>query len=452
MPSPSASKSFDVTHRSVLAIAVPMTLAYLSTPLLGIVDTAVIGQLGVAALIGGIAIGGIIFDLVFAMFNFLRSGTTGLTAQAYGANDQAEVKATFLRAMLIAVSAGTAIVLLQSPLLSLSLAFMGGSAEVQEATTRYFEIRINSAPFLLANYAVLGWFLGLGRATTGLALQLFLNGLNIALSILFVIGFGWSIEGVALATVLSEILALLFGIGLVLRATKNTQWPGLAVVFDKHLLMRMLNLNRDIMIRSLALVFAFMFFTARSADQGDAILAANAILQKFFIVGGHFLDGLATAAEQLVGRAIGAGRRRPFDRAVFITLIWSFALSGGLAVFYIAAGPLLIDLMTVSQDVREIARSYVLWAALTPLFAVLAFQMDGVFIGATWSKDMRNMMLLSLMIFIAAYYLLFPLWQNHGLWLALELFLSLRGISLAFICRHRADQTFGKSQPSRLFS
>ncbi|WP_417685130.1 MATE family efflux transporter [Roseibium sp.] len=442
MTASTTSQPFSVTHRGVLAIAVPMTLAYLSTPLLGVVDTAVIGRLGDAALVGGIAIGGVIFDLVFTTFNFLRSGTTGLTAQAFGAGDQSEIRATFLRAMIIAIVAGLAVVLLQAPLLEIGLAFLGGSEEVQNATRRYFEIRIISAPLLLANYAILGWFLGLGRATTGLMLQLILNGINIVLSILFVVGLDWSIEGVALATVLSELVAVICGVGLVLHATRGTPWPAMDVVLDRRLLMRMMAVNRDIMIRSFSLLFAFAFFTARSADQGDVMLATNAILEKFFIVGGYFLDGLATAAEQLSGRAIGARYRPAFDRTIHLTAIWSFVLAGLLALFYLLLGPYLFDLMTVSPDVREMGRIYLPWAAVTPLFGVLAFLMDGVFIGATWSRDMRNMMLLSLAVFIAAYYVLFPLMGNHGLWLALEIFLGLRGISLGLICRRRADTAF----------
>jgi MATE family multidrug resistance protein len=441
----SGGRAFAVTHRSVLAIAIPMTLAYLSTPLLGVVDTAVIGRLGDAALVGGIAIGGIIFDLVFTTFNFLRAGTTGLTAQAYGAGDDSEIKATFLRALAIAGAAGLTVILLQAWLLDIGLFFMGGSADVQSATSRYYEVRVYSAPFLLANYAILGWFLGLGRAGTGLFLQVLLNGLNIALSVYFVIGLGWSIEGVAAATVIAEAAACLAGIGLVLHATRGRAWPARAIVFERRLVMRMMAVNRDIMIRSFALLFAFAFFTARSAAQGDTILAANAILEKFILVGGYFLDGLATAAEQLAGRAVGARYRPAFDRTVKLTAVWSFSLAGALAAIYLLMGTHLIDLMTVSPDVRELARVYLLWAAITPLCGVLAFQMDGIFIGATWSREMRNMMLLSLAVYIAAFYALYPSLQNHGLWLALEIFLGIRGISLAMMCKTRANRAFSEA-------
>ncbi|WP_299811499.1 MATE family efflux transporter [uncultured Roseibium sp.] len=434
--------AFTVTHRSVLAVAVPMTLGYLSTPLLGVVDMAVIGRLGDAALLGGIAMGGIIFDLAFTSFNFLRSGTTGLTAQALGARNDVEIRATLLRALIIAAIGGLAIIALHAPVREAGLWFLGGSSEVQAATVRYFDMRIFSAPFLLANYAILGWLIGLGRAGTALVLQLFLNSINIALSVWFVIGLGWSVEGVALATVLSEFAAMVLGLVLVLASVKRGSWPSLAVVFDRRLLMRMMAVNRDIMIRSFALLYAYAFFMARSADQGDAMLAANAVLEKFVLVSGYFLDGLATAAEQLAGRAVGARHRPAFDRTLKLTALWSFALAGGLAVFFYIFGPSLIAFMITVPEVRALGDTYLIWAVMTPLLGVLAFQMDGVFIGATWSDTMRNMMLISLAAYIAAYYVLFPLLGNHGLWLALELFLGIRGITLLAACRKRAARTF----------
>jgi len=440
-PAPSGL-AFSVTHRSVLAIAVPMTLAYLSTPLLGVVDMAVIGRLGDAALLGGIALGGIIFDLVFTTFNFLRSGTTGLTAQAVGGRNDEEVKATLLRALVIAFAGGLAVIALNAPLLKVGLWFLGGSEDVQAATGRYFDIRMFSAPFLLANYAILGWFIGLGRAGTGLLLQLVLNGLNIVLSVFFVIGLDWSVEGVALATVLSEITATLLGGVLVLASAKKGSWPEMSVILDRRLLLRMMAVNRDIMIRSFTLLYAFAFFMARSADQGDTVLAANALLEKFIMVGAFFLDGLATAAEQLAGRAVGARYRPAFDRTLKLTALWSFALAGLLALLFWVLGPTLINFMTTAPEVRLSAQTYLVWAVMTPLFGVLAFQMDGVFIGATWSATMRNMMLLSLALYLAAYYSLFPLLGNHGLWLAFLLFFGIRGVTLLAACRKRAAETF----------
>lgn len=436
-------RPFEVTHRSVLAIAVPMTLAYLSTPLLGVVDTAVIGQLGRAALLGGIAVGAIIFDIIFTTFNFLRSGTTGLVAQAVGSADAVEQRAVFWRALVIALVSGVLVVALQWPVLRAALYLMQPSPDVAAATEEYFFIRVLSAPFALANYAVLGWFIGLGRAGTGLVLQTLLNGLNIALNITFVLGFGWGIAGVAWGTVIGEAVTAASGFALVWRAMWPHAVPVRRIVLDRSKFARMITLNRDIMIRSFTLLGAFAFFTAQGARAGDLMLATNAILMNFFLVGGYFLDGFATAAEQLAGRAIGAHWRPAFNRAVRLTLVWGFALAGLMSALQWFGGPALIDLMTTNAEVRQVSRTYLVWAALTPLAGVLAFQMDGVFIGSTWSVDMRNMMLLSLFCYIATWWVLTPILGNHGLWIALLVFLGVRGVTLAWRCRVRMHQTFG---------
>ncbi|MBL6430754.1 MAG: MATE family efflux transporter [Alphaproteobacteria bacterium] len=440
-----AIRPFEVTNRTVFAIAVPMTLAYLSTPLLGLVDTAVIGQLGDAALLGGIALGGILFDLVFASFNFLRSGTTGLTAQAVGAGDGKEERAVLFRAGLLALALGLCVVALQVPILSAGLWLMGGSEAVKAATASYFTVRTLSAPVALLNYAYLGWFIGRGQSMTALLLQTGLNGLNIALSVWFVLYLDWGVAGVAGATVLSELATALIGSVLAAHALRGRAWPSRARIFNMARFKRMVALNRDILVRSFALIFAFAFFTSRSAVQGDTILAANAILQKFFLISGYFLDGLATAAEQLAGKAVGARYRPAFDKAVRLSILWGFALALLAALIFMAGGQALIDFMTTAEDVRAVAATYLPWAAATPLLGVLAFQMDGVFIGATWSRDMRNMMLASLALFLAAYWVLFPLLGNHGLWLAFSLFIAARGLTLLAISRKRAAETFAET-------
>jgi len=268
------------------------------------------------------------------------------------------------------------------------------------------------------------------------------------LSVWFVMGLGWSVEGAALATVLSEAAAAAFGLILILARPRPGSWPPVEVVLDKRLLLRMMALNRDIMIRSFALLYAFAFFMARSADQGDTALAANAVLQKFILLSSYFLDGLATAAEQLAGQAVGARARAAFGRALKLTALWSFAMAAFLTLVFSLFGPLLIDVLTTSPEVRAFARDYLVWAALMPLLGVLAYQMDGVYIGATWSGTMRNMMLVSLAAYIAAYYAFFPIFGNHGLWLAISLFLGLRGLTLLATCRRRTNETFGSSAGS----
>ena len=435
-------RPFDVTNRGVLAIAVPMTLAYLSTPLVGLADTFAIGQIGDAALIGGIAFGSIIFDLLFTTLNSLRSGTTGLVAQAFGADDRRQEAAVLFRAFLIAALAGLAVILFRGPLLALALAFLGGSPAVQEAVTAYFAVRVLSAPFVFANYAILGHVLGLGRGGIGLLLQTILNGVNVALNLYFVLALGMGVEGVALASVIAEIVAFAAGcMWLVVRLDRH-HLPRAAEVFDWPRVRRMLAVNRDIMIRSFALLFAFSLFARQGAAQGDVVLAGNAILEKFFLIGGYFLDGFATAAEQLVGRSIGARWRPAFDRAVSLTLRWGVVLAALCALCLFLGGPAIIRAITPAEDVRAMALAFLPYAALTPLAGVVAFEMDGVFIGATWSQEMRNMMLVSLALFVVAIFGLQSLIGNHGLWVALLVFLGARGVLLWLRLPVRAARAF----------
>lgn len=436
------TKAFEVTHKSVFAIVVPVTLAGMTTPLIGLTDMAVIGRLGDAALLGGLAIAAILFDLIFTSLNFLRSGTTGLTAQALGAQNTAEQTVILNRALLLSVGIGLAIILLSTPLLKLGLVFMQPSAAVSDAVKIYFSVRIIAAPLTLINYSILGWLLGLGLARQGLFLQIIANGSNIILSIYLGLIKGYGISGVAWATVISELIACLLGLALVhLRAGQfiSTSWQQL---LDKKALNRTLSLNLDIMIRSFILLFAFGFFTAQASRMGDIILAANAVLFNFFFLSGYILDGFATAAEQLVGRAVGARYLPAFNKAVRISLIWSAILAGILFIGFMLLGPALIDFMSTNTQVQTTAKEYLIWAALTGIFGVVAFQMDGVYIGATWSREMRNMMILSILAYLLAWWILTPIWGNHGLWLSLEIFLGFRGISLLSKLKSKRDIEF----------
>ncbi|TGQ64936.1 MAG: MATE family efflux transporter [Mesorhizobium sp.] len=439
---PADARFFVVTNRSVLAIAVPMTLAYLTTPLLGIVDTAVVGQFGDAALLGGLAAGALVFDLVFTTFNFLRSGTTGLVAQAFGRGDALEEQAVFWRALLIAVVAGIVLAGF-APLFAVGGQwFMGAEPRVSEAMSVYIHIRLLAAPFSLINFAILGYVLGRGEGGLGLMLQAVLNGINILLCFLLGLELGWGVAGVAWATVTGEFLAMLLGLAIVLRRFSRLERPSRRRILDVAAYKHMLSLNRDIMIRSFSLLAAFALFTRQGAQFGTVTLAANAVLMNFFLIAGYFLDGFATAAEQLAGRAIGAQAQTPFRRAVQLTLIWGFGLAALATLVLLAAGTNLIALVTTSAEVRAVADTYLPWAAFTALSGVLAFQMDGVFIGATWSRDMRNMMLLSFLVFAAALITLAPAFGNHGLWATLHVFLLVRGFSLLAILQTRMRTAF----------
>jgi MATE family multidrug resistance protein len=409
----------QLTHRAVLAIAVPVMISNVSTPLIGIVDTAIVGHYPNPIYIGAVAVGSLIFTFVFWGFGFLRMGTTGLTAQALGAGDNDELAAGLGRALLIAAGAGLGLILLQWPIREIAFRLLGASPEVERLARAYFDVRIWAAPATLANYALLGWFIGMGRTDVGLALQLILNLTNMALDVTFVWGLGWDVRGVAFGTTLAEYVAAASGLAIALwhlRRRVGGHWT-LRSILAPVRLKRVFFVNGDIMIRSLALMAVFVWFTSSGARQGDAVLAGNSILMQFIASCAFFLDGLAFAAEALVGRAVGAAQRDGLKAAARMTTVWAVGiailLTLGLALF----GPLFIDGLTVDISARAAARAYLPWAAAAPLLGVWAYQLDGIFIGATRTADMRNAMLVSLVIFLVAWWLLLPM-GNTGLWAA----------------------------------
>lgn len=438
----SEPRRFEVTNRLVLAIALPMMVAYMTTPMIGIVNTAVIGRLGDPAMLGGLAAGAVLFDLVFSTFNFLRTGTTGLVAQAYGRGDPQEEQAVFWRALIVAVCAGILLAVASQLIAWAGRLFMDAEPAVSDAMSTYVTIRLLAAPLSLSNYVILGYLLGRGQASLGLVLQLIINVLNMVLSVSLGLWMGWGIAGVAWATVCAEASAAI--IGLCILILRFRRLPPLAegALRNVAALKVMFALNRDIMIRSFVLLGAFAILARQGAQLGTLTLAANAVLMNFFLLSGYFLDGFAAAAEQLAGRAIGARYRLAFDRAVRLTAVWGFSVAGGVTLFFLWRGDLLIDLMTTSPEVRELALAYLPWAAFTSVTGVLAFQMDGVFMGATWSSDLRNMMVASFAVFIAALWLLIPAFGNVGLWSALHIVLLTRGVSLLSRLPARARTTF----------
>lgn len=424
----------DVSRSKVLHIAWPIILSNLATPLLGVVDTAVIGNLGNAALIGAIAIGGMIFSFLYWGFGFLRMGTTGLVAQAHGAGDEIEARASLYRALLAGFTIGLLLVSLQVPLGHLAFSLIDGSVEVESAARTYFSIRILGAPISLAHLAVVGYLLGRQQTRALLAVQIVLNGTNILLDILFVVGFGWGVAGVAIATVIAEVTAIAFGSVIVYRGLVR-DGDSLSIplerLFNVTALVRMFVVNRDIMIRTLCLIFAFAFFTNEGAKGGDTILAANAILMQFVSFSAFFLDGFALAAETMVGSATGAKNRRLLDETIRYTFqlgaITSIALAVVIGFFGIPA----IHFMTNVTEVRGVAADYLIWAAAAPILSVWCYLLDGIFIGATRTVEMRNAMIFSLLAFLGCWWILQGL-ANHGLWAALTMYFIARAVSLGY--------------------
>lgn len=392
-----------VTTAQVFAIAGPAMIANLTTPLIGIVSTTAIGRLGDATLLGGVAVASVLFDCLFWLFGFLRMSTVAFTAQALGAGDTQELRAILLRGFIAAGLVGAALILLQTPLASLLLEAMGGSEGVTRAAKTYFTIRIWSAPLALGNYVVLGWLIGQARARLALGTQIAINLINAAATALLVLVLDFGIAGAAIAAVIAEAAGLLLGILIARRLSQGQPAILRATLFDRTKLMRLLAVNRDILIRTAALIAAFLFFTAQGARAGDLTLAANAVLNNFLMISAFFLDGLANAAEQLCGRAYGGRDRRGFAGAVKLVVLWGFGFALAVAAVFALFGPALIDIMTASADVRRIARDYLPFVIFAPLLGVFAFAFDGVYIGATWARDMRNLMLLSLAIFLGAW-------------------------------------------------
>lgn len=418
-------------HRRVLVLTAPIILSNLSIPLLGAVDTAVMGHLPDPAYIGGVAIGALIFSYIYWGFGFLRMGTTGLVAQAHGAGDAIELRAILGRAGLLALGLAGLLLLFQRPLGMLAFAILESTPEVESLAGTYYAIRLWGAPAALLNYVAWGWLIGVQRMRSALALSVFMNGLNIVLDLVLVVGLGHGIAGVALATLISEWSALALAAWLVMRVLRYTggAWSRERIL-DGERIAGLLRVNADIFIRTLCLVSAFAWFTAQGARMGNVLLAANAVLLNFQMFMAYGLDGFAHASEALIGSAVGAGDRQLLRRAVRTTTIWAFGTAALFALVYAGAGRMIIAVLTSIPEVRATAAIYLPWVAVSPLISVWSFQLDGIFIGATRTPEMRNGMLISLGLFLAAGWFLIPRMGNHGLWLALMVFMVIRAIFL----------------------
>ncbi|SOB92502.1 MATE family multidrug resistance protein [Rhodobacter sp. JA431] len=418
----------EVTHRRVLKIAAPIVISNATVPLLGAVDTGVVGQLGAAAPIGAVGIGAVILASVYWIFGFLRMGTTGLVAQAKGEGDSEEIAAGLLRALLIAGAAGLGLIALQLPLFWAAFQIAPASEEVEALARQYLAIRIWGAPATIALYAFTGWLIALERTRAVLLLQVAMNGLNVGLDLLFVLGFGWGVQGVAGATLISE----LAGLALALWLTRSAFAAGLsrAALFSAAPLKQMARVNTDIMIRSVILQGSFTTFLFLGAGQGDVKLAANQVLLQFLQITAFALDGFAFAAESLVGQAVGARAPARLRRAAIVSAQWGVAGAVALGVVFTLFGGPIIDLMTTAPMVREVARDFLPWLIAAPLIGIASWMFDGIFIGATLTREMRNAMIFSVAVYIAALFVLVPTFGNHGLWAALMVLNATRGVAM----------------------
>jgi MATE family multidrug resistance protein len=436
------NSSSKVTSAQVFAIAGPAMIANLTTPLIGVVSTTAIGRLGDATLLGGVAMASVIFDCLFWLFAFVRMSTLAFTAQSLGAGETRELHAILLRGLIVAGIVGLAMIALQIPLAAFLFGVMGGSEGVTRAAKTYFVIRIWSAPLALANYVVLGWLIGQARATLALSVQIAINVINMVATVLLVLVADLGIAGAAIAAVIAEATGLAVSGVIAQRLTRGHPPLSRATLFDRDQLMRMLTVNRDIMIRTASLIAVWLLFTAQGARSGDAILAANAVLNNFLLVSAFFLDGFANAAQQLCGKAYGARSRLEFTSAVRLVLLWGLGFAFAVGLVFALFGPALIDFMTASADVRQLARDFLIFVILSPLLSVFAFGFDGIYIGATWARDMRNLMLASLAFFLAAWFALRG-FGNSGLWAALLVHYAARGGLQALAYPRLLKRSFG---------
>jgi MATE family multidrug resistance protein len=422
------------THREVWSLAGPMILSNLTVPLLGIVDTAVVGHLQEPYYLGAVAVGAMIFGVVFWGFGFLRMGTTGLTAQALGAVDYVQLRAWLARALLLAMGFSSLLLILQAPIADLAFYLTQPSDLVEQQGHIYFTIRIASAPATLANYVIIGWFLGLQNARVPLLLLLVVNSVNMLLDVVLVMGLQFGADGVAWASLSAEYCGLV--LGLLLVRNELHKYPGtwrLDNIFDGVQFRRMLSVNRDILFRTLCLMFTLAFFTAQGARMGEVILAANAVLFNFQTFMAYGLDGFAHAAEALVGKATGARDQVAFRRSVHIVFFWALLISTLFALAYAGLGDYFIAMLTDIQEVRQTAEKYLIWVIVLPLVSIWSFSFDGIYLGATRTVQMRNTMLVStLAVFLPSWYGLQSA-HNHGLWMAFVLFMCARAITMAWV-------------------
>lgn len=417
--------------RQIWRIAAPMIVSNLSVPLLGMVDTGVTGHLDSPAYLGAVAIGASIFGFLYTGMNFLRMGTTGMAAQRFGAGDNDGLRVSLGQGLVVALAIAIVLIALQKPAGLLAMDLIGAQAQVREFALTYFSIRIWSAPGTLANFVLIGWFLGLQNARVPLFVFLTINMVNIALDLLFVVVLGMKVAGVAFASVIAEYAGLATGLVFAGRAlrTHEGHWP-FARLFRLRAYAAFFSVNTNLFVRTIALMFTFAFVTAQGTRLGSLVLAANAVLMNLQNLTAFALDGIAHAAEALVGKAVGERRRAALEQSVRLCLRWSLIFAALIAAAYAIAGEPLIRLLTDLPAVRETARGFLPWLVISPLVSVWPFLYDGVYVGATRAREMRNIMLIStLAVFLPAWFGLRG-FGNHGLWLAFMLFMASRGIGM----------------------
>lgn len=432
-------------NRQILRLAIPNIISNLSVPLLGAVDTAVVGRLEHVYYLGAIAVGSIIFDFIFWGFGFLRMGTTGMVAQAYGEQNERKTRIILYRVLLVAAISSVFILLIQYPLIEASLYLVNASPEVEEYTRLYYHIRIFAAPATLALFGLNGWFLGMQNSTYPMIVTIFLNIVNIILNLIFVFRYNMTVDGVATGSLIASFLAL--GLAFILYRKKygalklEINWSEL---IEAEELRKFFSVNRDIVIRTLCLIFSYAFFTAKSAEMGDVVLAANTILLQMWYISSYGTDGFAYAAESLVGRFKGAKDNEQLKATVKANMLWGLGLGILGTTTYALLDTEIITLFTDKENVIAVAMTVVIWLIAAPVVNSVCFIWDGVYIGATATGAMRNSMLVAtILVFIPVYYISEPFAGIHALWMAMTAFMVARGVILSL---YAPSRIFGNTE------
>lgn len=424
-------------NHSILKLAVPNIISNITVPLLGLVDMMLMGHLDSVAYIGAIGLGGTVFSVMYSVFSFMRAGTTGFTAQAYGSRDNTEISYSFYRSICIALIATILVLSLQRPIEWIAMQLLNGSDEVLGYTSEYFRVRIWAAPAVLSLYTFNGWYIGMQNTTIPMVIAILINVVNIVLSVLFVNMFHLGVTGVALGTVIAQYTGLLTAIVFLFAKYRRYLIPAKRhVLLQANKLKRFFKVNTDFMIRSILLVLTIAFFTNQSAKLGDDILAVNMILMQFFYIFSYFTDGFAYAGEALVGRFTGARDLENLKKTIRYLLLWGVGLSVPFTLLYWAFPDAFIHLISDQPGMAEQARPYYIYMILIPVITFAAFLWDGIYIGATAAKEIRNTMIIaSLLVFLPAWYILMPMYGNHGLWIAFLLFMVARGVSMTVMAK-----------------
>jgi MATE family multidrug resistance protein len=417
-------------NREILRLAIPNIVSNITVPLLGLIDLALMGHLNSEVYIGAIALGGVIFNFIYWGFGFLRMSTSGFAAQAFGKTDTTETITVLARALAVALFTGLLILLLQLPIAWAGFEVIGGSDEVKSLAREYFLIRVWAAPAALSLFVFSGWFLGMQNARYPMIIAIAANVINILLSVLFVFGLNMKSDGVALGTALSQYAGLILAVFLFLKKYRKLLvhlHPHL--VFSLERLTEFFRVNTDIFIRSFCIILVFTFFTSESASTNDTILAVNSLLIQLLLFFSFFIDGFAFAGEAMVGKYVGARQTNQLKKVVKLLFYWGTGLAAAFTLVYFSGMNIILKLLTSQKEVIQSAQPFLVWIILIPLASFSSYIWDGIYIGATASKAMRNSLLISaFLVFAPVYYLLHPIWENHALWLAMFLFMFGRGL------------------------